>query len=183
VEVDITELLRQHRAGDRAAFDRLLPHVYPQLQKIARQQLRRFADTALLQATELVQETYLQLVEECGVDWQDRGHFFAICARAMRRILVDLARRRSAQKRGGDGVHVELEENSASIEALSEQVLALDQALQRLHEANPRLVALIECRCFAGLGEAEAAEALGLSLRTVQRDWLRARVWLQAALT
>lgn len=183
MEVDITELLRQHRAGDRAAFDRLLPHVYPQLQMIARQQLRRFADTALLQATELVQETYLQLVEECGVDWQDRGHFFAICARAMRRILVDLARRRGAQKRGGDGVHVELEEHSASIEALSEQVLALDQALQRLHEANPRLVALIECRCFAGLGEAEAAEALGLSLRTVQRDWLRARVWLQAALT
>ena len=77
MDVDITELLRQHRAGDRAAFDRLLPHVYPQLQKIARQQLRRFADTALLQATELVQETYLQLVEECGVDWQDRGHFFA----------------------------------------------------------------------------------------------------------
>lgn len=182
MDVDITELLRKHRAGDRAAFDRLLPHVYPQLQKIARQQLRRFADSATLQATELVQETYLQLVDEFGVDWQDRGHFFAICARAMRRILVDLARRRSAQKRGGDQVHEVLDESSASIQALSDQVLALDQALVRLHAANPRLVALIECRCFAGLGEAEAAQALGLSLRTVQRDWLRARVWLQAAL-
>lgn len=182
MDIDITALLRQHRAGDRAAFDRLLPHVYPQLQKIARQQMRRFADSATLQATELVQETYLQLIDEFGVDWQDRGHFFAICARAMRRILVDLARRRGAQKRGGGEVQAELEENSARIEALSDQVLALDQALERLHAAHPRLVALIECRCFAGLSEAEAAQAMGVSLRTVQRDWLRARVWLQAAL-
>ncbi|MBE5317132.1 MAG: sigma-70 family RNA polymerase sigma factor [Xanthomonadales bacterium] len=182
VDAEITELLRQHHAGDRAAFDRLLPQVYAQLRQIARRQLQRFGATPTLQATELVQEAYLQLVEESGVAWQDRGHFFAVCARAMRRILVDAARRRGALKRGGDQQLEELLPDSGSVEAISTHVLALDSALGQLQQINPRLVALIECRYFAGMSEPEAALALNVPLRTLQRDWLRARVWLQRAL-
>lgn len=182
MDTEITELLRRHHQGDRAAFDQMLPRVHERLRQIARSQLRRFGQAQGLQATELVQEAYLQLVEESGVPWQDRGHFFAVCARAMRRILVDTARRYGAAKRGGGVDAVELQEDMLAVEALSVDVLALDQALQRLQKINPRLVALIECRHFAGMSEQDAALALGIPLRSLQRDWLRARVWLQKAL-
>ena len=124
----------------------------------------------------------MELVEETGVAWQDRSHFFAICARAMRRILVDYARERGAQKRGGGKPDLTLEPDRLGVEQQAEQVLAVDRALESLAGFNERLARLVECRYFAGMTEEESAQALGVSLRTVQRDWMRARAWLQKEL-
>jgi RNA polymerase sigma factor (TIGR02999 family) len=129
-----------------------------------------------------VQEAYLQLVGEDGVDWQNRGHFFAICARAMRRIMVDDARKRLAAKRGGGAAEVTLEAEMVADAAEPERLLAIDDALGKLAAFNPRLAQLVECRYFAGMTEQETAEAMQSSLRTVQRDWMRARAWLLKAM-
>lgn len=179
----ITALLKTHREGDRDAFDRLMPLVYPRLQSIARRQLGRLSAGQTMDTSALVRETYLQLVEESGVEWNDRGHFFAICARTMRRILVDAARRRRSIKRGGAMVPVTAEIESFGTEDQLELVLSIDQALQQLSQFNERLARVVECRFFAGMTEQEAALALNASLRGVQRDWLRARAWLQKALS
>ncbi|KAB8180184.1 sigma-70 family RNA polymerase sigma factor [Lysobacter maris] len=180
---DITRLLQRHHEGDRDAFDRMVPLVYQRLRVIARGQLARAGRRGqTLDTTALVQEAYLQLVDAEGVDWQDRGHFFAICARAMRRILVDYARRRQAAKRGGGAVAVTLEADMVAADSQSEQVLAIDEALNGLDAFNPRLARVVECRYFAGMTEEETARALDTSLRTVQRDWMRARAWLLKAL-
>ncbi len=180
---DITQLLQRHHQGDRGAFDELVPLVYARLRAIARGQIARGGRAGqTLDTTALVQEAYLQMVGEHGVDWQDRGHFYAVCARAMRRILVDEARRRHALKRGGDAVMVTLNTDLAEVDAQAQQVLAVNDALQGLAEFNERLARVVECRYFAGLTEEETALALGSSLRTVQRDWLRARAWLRKAL-
>lgn len=176
---EITRLLRRHHAGDRDAFDRMVPLVYDQLRAIAHRQLRRDGPHGpLLDTTSLVQEAYLQLVGEHDVDWRDRGHFFAICARAMRRIMVDDARKRLAAKRGGDWVEVSLVPELAAADDRSQRLLEIDEALTRLADFNPRLARLVECRYFAGMTEEETAEAMQSSLRTVQRDWMRARAWL-----
>jgi RNA polymerase sigma-70 factor (ECF subfamily) len=180
---EITRLLQRHRDGDRDAFDRMIPLVYQQLRVIARRQLARNGQRGpLLDTTSLVQEVYLQLVGEDGVDWQSRGHFFAICARAMRRIMVDDARRRLAAKRGGGAVEVTLVPDMVVDANEPERLLAIDDALCKLADFNPRLAQLVECRYFAGMTEEETAEATGSSLRTVQRDWMRARAWLLKAL-
>jgi RNA polymerase sigma factor (TIGR02999 family) len=180
---EITRLLQRHREGDRDAFDRVMPLVYQQLRIIARRQLARGGPRGLmLDTTSLVQEAYLQLVEENGVDWQNRGHFFAICARAMRRIMVDDARRRLAAKRGGGAVEVTLMPDMVADANEPEHLLAIDDALSKLAAFNPRLAQLVECRYFAGMTEGETAEAMQSSLRTVQRDWMRARAWLLKAL-
>lgn len=180
---DITRLLQRHHAGDREAFDRMVPLVYGQLKAIAHRQLVRGGQRGpVLDTTSLVQEAYLQLVDEAGVDWQDRGHFFAICARAMRRILVDDARKRLAAKRGGGAMEVTLDADMLADAAEPERLLSIDDALCRLGEFNPRLAQLVECRYFAGMTEAETAEAMQSSLRTVQRDWMRARAWLLRAM-
>lgn len=180
---DITRLLQRHHAGDREAFDRMVPLVYGQLKAIAHRQLVRGGQRGpVLDTTSLVQEAYLQLVDEAGVDWQDRGHFFAICARAMRRILVDDARKRLAAKRGGGAMEVTLDAEMLADAAEPERLLSIDDALCRLGEFNPRLAQLVECRYFAGMTEAETAEAMQSSLRTVQRDWMRARAWLLRAM-
>lgn len=179
---EITRLLHEHRRGDRQAFDRLLPMVYEGLRIAARRQLRRLPRGATLETTGLVHEAYLQLVDEAGVDWQSRGHFLAIAARAMRRIAVDHARRRSAAKRGGGEAPVTLVPSHALGADPTDTVLAVHQALQELADVNPRLVQVVECRYFAGYTEEETAEALEVSTRTVQRDWLRARAWLAEAL-
>ncbi|MFZ5634960.1 MAG: sigma-70 family RNA polymerase sigma factor [Pseudomonadota bacterium] len=176
---EITQLLRRHHHGDREAFDRMVPMVYAQLRAIAHRQLQRNGPRGpLLDTTSLVQEAYLQLVNEHDVDWRDRGHFFAICARAMRRIMVDDARRRLAAKRGGGAVEVTLEPDMVVAAHEPERLLAIDDALSRLADFNPRLAQLVECRYFAGMTEEETAEAMQSSLRTVQRDWMRARAWL-----
>ncbi len=180
---EITQLLRRHHEGERAAFDAMVPLVYERLRAIARGQLARAGRRGrTLDTTALVQEAYLQLAGAHGVDWQDRGHFFAVSARAMRRVLVDYARRRYAIKRGGEAECVTLTPDMAAADAQSEQVLAVDEALHGLAEFNERLARVVECRYFAGLTEEETALALGTSLRTVQRDWMRARAWLLQAL-
>lgn len=180
---DVTRLLQRHHQGDRDAFDRLVPLVYDRLRQVARGQLARAGRrTQALDTVGLVNETYLQLADEYGVDWQDRGHFFAVCARAMRRILVDHARRRHADKRGGGATHVTLLPDAVAIDPPSEQVLAIDEALEGLAAFNERLAQVVECRYFAGMTEEETAQALGSSLRTVQRDWMRARAWLSKAM-
>jgi RNA polymerase sigma factor (TIGR02999 family) len=179
---EITRLLRAHHEGEREAFDRLVPLVYDRMRRIARGQLARSGRGHTLSTTALVHEAYVQLVAETGVDWQDRSHFYAICARAMRRILVDYARRRQARKRGGAAAHVELNDNVPAAEQPAEVILAVDAALDRLGAFNPRLAQVVECRSFAGLTEEETAQALGTSLRTVQREWTRARAWLRKEL-
>ena len=175
---EITRLLQAHHEGDREAFDLLVPMVYERLRQIARGQLARGGRGELLDTTALVHEAWVQLVDETGVDWQDRGHFFAICARAMRRLLVDFARRSSAGKRGGRQPDLTLDPALAGFEQQAELALAVDDVLERLAQSKPRLAQVVECRFFAGMSEEETAEALEVSLRTVQRDWMRARAWL-----
>lgn len=176
---EITRLLQAHRAGSREAFDRLVSLVYDRLHRIARGQLARGGRQGALETTALVHEAYVQLVGETGVEWQDRSHFFAICARSMRRIVVDYARRRTAQKRGGGVADVTLEPGVAGAEEQAELVLAVDRALERLAEVRPRMAQVVECRYFAGMTEDETAAALATSVRTVQREWRRARAWLR----
>jgi RNA polymerase sigma factor (TIGR02999 family) len=174
----ITELLQRHRSGDRDAFDRLVGLVYHQLRQTARRQVARGWAGRTLDTTALVHEAYLVLVGETAVDWQDRQHFFAITARVMRRILVDHARYRGALKRGGGRPAVDLDRVLVSTDDQLELVLIVDEAVTALEAFNPRLARVVECRYFAGLSEEETASALGTSLRTVQRDWMRARAWL-----
>jgi RNA polymerase sigma factor (TIGR02999 family) len=183
VDGEITDLLRVHSEGDRDAFDRLMPLVYDDLRIIARRQLRRMQRGQTMDTSALIRETYMQLIEEREVRWQDRGHFFAICARAMRRILVDAIRRRQSLKRGGNALLLTAEIEALGSEDQLELVLSVDQALEQLTRFNSRLAGVVECRFFAGMSEEEAALALNTSLRGVQRDWLRARVWLQKALS
>jgi RNA polymerase sigma factor (TIGR02999 family) len=179
---DITQLLHRHLAGDGDAFDRLVAMVYDRLRGIARRQLRGRRPDETLDTTALVHEVYLQLVDETGVPWQNRAHFFAITARAMRRIVVDHLRHRLAQKRGGGVAAVELTPDLLGERPEVERILAVDRALETLAGFNPRLVEVVECRFFAGMTREETAEALAISVRTVERDWTRARAWLRREL-
>ena len=176
---DLTTLLRAHAAGDPEAFDRLVPLVYEDLRRVARRQLRRGRPGAMLDTTGLVHEVWFKLVDGLDVDWQDRRHFLAVCARAMRQVIVDHARRMGAAKRGSGVAPLELDESLLPADADAERVLVVDHALDRLARRSPRLAQVVECRFFAGLSEGETAEALGVSLRTAQREWLRARAWLR----
>ena len=178
----ISRLLEQHADGDTTALEELMPLVYQQLRRLARSQLARNKRHNTLNTTALVHEAYLKLQRGSVVDWQGRGHFYAICSRTMRRLIVDYARRRDAQKRGGDKAHVTFEPHHASLANEAEAWLAVDRALDVLASFNERLARVVECRFFAGLNEEETAEALGISRRTVQRDWLRARAWLRKEL-
>lgn len=178
----LTRLLADYRNGDRGAFDRLVPLVYPDLQRIARAHLRRLPSGQTLDTNGLVHEAWMKLVDGARVDWQDRVHFLAVASRAMRQVVVDYARRRRAEKRGGGARALELEESGLAVSGQAEWLLELDQALERLGARNHRLVRVVECRFFAGLSEEETAEAMGVSLRTAQRDWLHARAWLREEL-
>lgn len=179
---DVTELLHAHRAGQPEAFHRLMPLVYEDLRRIARAHLRRQAPGHTLDTVGLVHEAYMKLVDQTRASWQDRGHFLAVASMAMRQILVDHARARLRLKRGGDAAHEPLDESALAVTAQAEQVLHVDLALQKLRQVDPRLERVVECRYFTGLSEAETAQALGVSLRTAQRDWLKARAWLREAL-
>jgi RNA polymerase sigma factor (TIGR02999 family) len=179
---DVTELLLECRSDDRAA-DRLFPLVYEELRRIAHRQLRRERTGHTLGTTALVHEAYLKLVDITRVEWRDRVHFLSMAARAMRRILVDYARRHRAERRGGGVVPLALDEVSGfSVEAQADEVLALDDALTRLGGLSPRLVQVVEYRYFAGMSEEETAEALAVTARTVRRDWVKARGWLRQEL-
>ena len=175
---EITELLASARSGRRVDFDRLLPRVYAELRRVADRQLRRERSGHTLVATALAHEAYLRLVDHARVEWQGRAHFFAIAARAMRQILVDHARKKGAEKRGGDRYRTTLGDASDERELSREDLLALDEALGRLAQLDERLSQVIELRFFGGLTEKEISAVLDVPKRTIQRDWARARAWL-----
>ncbi|HEY7820231.1 MAG TPA: sigma-70 family RNA polymerase sigma factor [Vicinamibacteria bacterium] len=180
---DITQLLQAYAGGDRGAFDELLPMIYDELRRIARQQLRRTNRGATLDTNGLVHEAYLKLAGQKGIRVEDRGHFLAIAARAMRQIIVSRARARLATKRGGGAYPVTLDEGRiASDDREVSFLLDVDRVLEELRVRDERLARTVECRFFAGLSEEETAEALGVSLRTAQRNWMRARAWIRAEL-
>jgi RNA polymerase sigma factor (TIGR02999 family) len=175
------ELLLQSRAGDKSSFDCLYTRLYRELGEAARGQLRRYrCDT--LDATALVHEAYIRLVDERDVPWDCRAHFLAVAARAMRRAVVDHIRERMALKRGGGRPHITLAPDLVAAPQQPETLIAIDDALSTLAAFNERLPRVAECRLFGGLTEEETARALGVSVRTVQRDWQRARAWLQQEL-
>ena len=179
---DVTRLLRAYEAGDEEAFNRLVPLVYDELRGIARGQRRRGPGLASLDTTGLVHEAYLKLAAAERLSVADRGHLLAVAATAMRQVLVDRARARLRAKRGAGEAADELDSAALAVSPTPEWLLDLDRALTQLRRNDERLVRVFECRFFAGLSEEETAEALGLSLRTVQRDWMRARAWLRAEL-
>jgi RNA polymerase sigma factor (TIGR02999 family) len=179
----ITRLLLKWRAGDEAAFAELMELVYRDLRVRAEAYLRRERAGHTLQPTGLVHETYLKLVGEAGIPWSDRAHFFAVAARAMRQILVDHARRRTAAKRGGAAERVTLTNLPAEAGGTSVDLLALDAALERLAALDPLQARLVELRYFGGLTIEETAEVLGSSPATVKRSWSSARAFLFAHLS
>ncbi len=178
----LTRLLEAHRAGEAGAFDRLVERAYGELALLARRQLRRAPGRRTLETGTLVHEAYLRLAGESGLELREREHFFAVMARAMRFVVVDHARRQSAAKRGGDFDLTALTTGVPGAEAEPELVLAVHGAIDTLDGFAPRLARIVECRFFAGLSDAEIAGALDVSVRTVQREWLRARAWLQKTL-
>lgn len=176
---EVTALLRDVKNGDRGAFDQLLPKVYGELRRVAERQLWRERQGHTLRATALVHEVYLKLVDQAQVEWQGRAHFLAVSARAMRQILIDHARRKAAEKRGGDWERTTLGSGEGfGVEMSMEDLLTLDQALDDLEKLEPRLRQVVEYRFFGGMTEQQIAEVLGVTTRTVQRDWVKARAWL-----
>lgn len=175
---EITRLLLAWGAGDKAALDELMPLVYAELRKLARNYMRQQRPDHTLQTTALVNEAYLRLIDSSRVNWQNRTHFFAISAQLMRRILVDFARKRNSLKRGGEVQKVELDEALVIPLEQKTDLVALDDALKILAEMNPRQGQVVELRYFGGLSEEEIAEHLEVSVRTVRRDWSVARAWL-----
>jgi RNA polymerase sigma factor (TIGR02999 family) len=180
---DVTGLLQRASDGDPVAFDAVFPVVYEQLRGMAHRQLGRENVGHTLGTTALVHEAYLRLVDQRQSRFQDRAHFFAIAATAMRRILVDHARRHGAQKRGAGARRVPLESvDLLAVDDRADLLVALDAALVRLAGLDQRQAKVVECRFFGGLTEDETAVALGVSPRTVKRDWAKARSWLYADL-
>ncbi len=175
---DITRLLLAWGAGDKAALDALMPLVYGELRKLARRFMRRQPADHTLQTTALVNEAYLRLIDSSRVNWQNRNHFFAISAQLMRRVLVDFARARGSQKRGGDAQKIELDETLVVPLEQKTDLVALDEALTELAQLNERQSKVVELRYFGGLSEEEIAAHLEVSVRTVRRDWSVARAWL-----
>ena len=178
----VTVMLQAFKAGDREAFDRIVAALYPDLKRMANGQLRRSAPGMTMGATGLVHELYIKMMGQQGLDARDRGHFLAISARAMRQVMADAARRKAAAKRGGDQAMVTLDDEIALATEDAAWLSDLDEALTRLADVSERLARVVECRFFGGLSEQETSEALDVSLRTVQRDWMRARAWLQQEL-
>jgi RNA polymerase sigma factor (TIGR02999 family) len=179
---EITRTLIRYSHGDAAALEVLLPAVYDELRRLAAAQLQHERPGHTLQPTALAHEAYLRLVNQRDVTWQNRAHFLGLAAQAMRRILADHARRRRAEKRGGDAVRVSLDESD--VPAVSTPVMAdeLDVALEDLARLEPRHARIVELRFFGGLTIEETAEVMGVSPATVKRDWLLARAWLHREL-
>jgi RNA polymerase sigma factor (TIGR02999 family) len=176
---DVTELLRAWSAGDGEALKKLVPLVYGELRRRAMAQMRRERADHTLQPTALVHEVYLKLVDQKGIQWQNRAHFFGVAARAMRQILVDHARARAAGKRGGVETRLPLDDATVSTDPPTLDILALDMALDRLATLDERQARLVELRVFSGLTIEESAEVLGCSHATISRDWKHAQAWLR----
>lgn len=179
---DLTLALEQFAAGDRAALDRLVPAVYDQLRRLAERELGRERTGHTLSPTALVNEAYLKLVQLDRINWQGRAHFFGACAAVMRRLLISHARSRKAGKRGGGAAHASLDDVVVAANDRPDDLLALDEALERLARLSPRQAQVVECRYFAGMEIEEVAEVLGASPATVKRDWTSARAWLNREL-
>jgi RNA polymerase sigma factor (TIGR02999 family) len=176
------DLLTALRSRTNETLGQLVPIVYQELRAIAHRQLGARGHGGTLSTTGLVHEAYLKLVDPSRAHWQDRAHFFALASLAMRQVLVDRARALATQKRGGTQRRITLDEEEIGLEDQPEAMLQLNEALDRLAELEPRLARVVECRFFGGLTEEEVAEALGVTVRTVQRDWAKARMLLRRAL-
>lgn len=175
----VTEMLAKARAGDSSALANVFPLIYDELHRLAQQQLRREPDGHTLSPTALVHEAYMRLIDYSRMEWNGRAHFLAVASTAMRRILVDHARGHRSMKRGGSAIrHVPIESVQLGTEERAELLIAVDDALERLKEIDPRQAQVVECRFFGGMTEEETAEALGIGLRTAKRDWARAKSWL-----
>jgi RNA polymerase sigma factor (TIGR02999 family) len=175
---EITVLLKAWSGGDEAALGRLAARVYPELRRMARRYMKDERQANTLQATALVHEVYLRLIDVTNVEWHERAQFFAMAAQMMRRILVDAARTRGAHKRGGSAVKVNLDETALLSTAPDRSILALDEALTTFSQVAPRQAKVVELRYFGGLSEDEIVAALKISSRTVRRDWDLAKAWL-----
>ncbi len=180
-EHDVTGMLREWSEGNQHALSELLPIIYDELRRVAHQYLQRERHEQTLQTTALVNEAYLKLIDQRSVNWQNRAHFFAIAAQAMRRILIDNARKRSAAKREGE--KVSLDDVAIVSKDRANHLLVLDEALRKLEEIDPQQSKIVELRYFGGLTIEETAEAMSLSPATVKREWAMARAWLYQALT
>jgi len=175
---EVTRLLLAWNGGDEGALDKLVPLVYSELRRLARRQMQRERPDHSLQTTALINEAYLRLVDLKTIQWQNRAHFFALCARTMRRILVDFARSRRYRKRGGGARPISLEQALAVSPEQSKDLVAVDNALNALAKADARKAEVVELRFFGGLTAQETAEVLKVSEETVLRDWKLAKVWL-----
>ncbi len=180
---EVTGLLKAWSDGDRAALERLTDHVYSELRRIARRYMRNERAGNTLQTTALVNEVYLRLVDVKGIEWQQRAQFFAIAAQLMRRILVDAARARGAQKRGGGAIQINVDGALVMSPERDASLVALDDALEVFSKLAPRQAKVLELRYFGGLSEEETATTLKISLRTVRRDWSFAKSWLTRELS
>ncbi|HEV2802719.1 MAG TPA: sigma-70 family RNA polymerase sigma factor [Pyrinomonadaceae bacterium] len=179
---EITELLAAWGRGERDALDKLTPLVYAELRRIARRQMSRERGGHTLQATALVNEAFIRLSGQTNYSWQDRAHFYAVCAQVMRHILIDHARAQQRDKRGGGALQVSLGEVALPVGERSDELLALDEALRALETLDPQKGRIVELRYFAGLDIEETAEVLKISQTTVRREWRRAKAWLYRAL-
>jgi RNA polymerase sigma factor (TIGR02999 family) len=175
---EITRLLQAWGSGDSRALETLTPLVYNQLHRLAHRYMAGEQPGQTLQTTALVHEVYLRLVDVKNVDWQSRAHFYGLCARLMRRILIDFARSRNYQKRGGQFPHIELEEAATVSAVVDLELLAVDESLKKLATLDARKSEVVELRFFGGLTVEETATALGVSQETVMRDWKLAKAWL-----
>jgi RNA polymerase sigma factor (TIGR02999 family) len=179
---DITRLLAELSGGNSEVVNALLPLIYSELHGMAENQLRRERRDHTLNATALVHEAHLKLVDQSRVTWQNRAHFLGVASQAMRRILINYAQQRKAQKRGGDMIATTFDDDLLPRETRAEQLIDLDEALNRLKELDARQAQVVEYRFFGGLTHEEIAEVLGISVPTVQRDWRVARAWLSKEL-
>ena len=176
---EMTRILLACRQGDRGGFHRLVNITYAELHKIARSQLQRLRPGNTLDTVGLIHEAYLKLVGRGPVPWRDRSHFFGVAARAMRQVIVDYAKKKSTRKHGAGAVRVRLDNLQIGVSREAEMLVALDDALTRLATLDGRLIQIVECRFYAGYSLRETADVLGVSTRTVQREWQRARAWLK----
>lgn len=174
-----TDILEDLRSGGREALDRILPLVYQELRAIAHGRLGNSGRGGTLVTTALVHEAYLKLVNQANAQWHDRAHFLAVASIAMRQILVDRAKAQATRKRGGVRRRITLDDGVVAVDDQAEALLEIDDALERLAAIEPRLARVVECRFYGGLLEEEIAESLGVTVRTVERDWAKARALLR----